>query len=90
MWQQEGLPSDSFPVAPEAILTTTHCIKGKPHENRPSQLPSFALPSLPRDLDIISPQSFVAFEGQISRAWERVWLPLQITFVVDENTLYFY
>ena len=49
-----------------------------------------ALPSLPRDLDIISPQSFVAFEGQISGDWGRVWLPLQITFVVDENTLYFY
>ena len=58
--------SDSFPVAPEAVLTRTHCIKGRPHENRG------ALPSLPRDLDIISPRSFIAFEEQISRDWERV------------------
>ena len=48
--------ADSFPVAPEAVLTRTRCVKGRP----------------PRDLDIISPQSFVAFEEQISRDWERV------------------
>ena len=48
--------SDSFPVAPEALLTRTRCIKGRPHENRgatflspfpacPATLTSF-LPSL--------------------------------------------
>ena len=47
--------TDSFPVAPEAVLTGTHCIKGRPHENRELFYLSFALPSLPRDPDIISP-----------------------------------
>ena len=48
---------DSFPVAPEVVLTRTRCIKGRPHENRgaftflspfpacPATLTSF-LPSL--------------------------------------------
>ena len=31
------VPADSFPVAPEAVLTRTHCIKGRPHKNCPSQ-----------------------------------------------------
>ena len=30
----------SFPVAPEAVLTRTHCIKGRPHENLLSPFPA--------------------------------------------------
>ena len=55
--------SGSFPVAPEAVLTRTHCI-------------IIALPSRPRNLHIISPQSFIIFEEQISRDWERVCVSL--------------
>ena len=46
-----GLVADSFPVAPEAVLTRTRCIKGRPHQNLspfppcPATLTSF-LPSL--------------------------------------------
>ena len=57
---------DSFPVTPAA-----HCIKGRLHENRGDYFSvSFTLPSLPLNLHIISPQSFVAFEEQISRDWD--------------------
>ena len=43
---RKGIGPDSFPVAPEAVLTRTRCIKGRPHENRGATL-LFFRPSQP-------------------------------------------
>ena len=44
--QKHDSGTDSFPVAPEAVLTRTHCIKGRPlMQACPATLTSF-LPSL--------------------------------------------